>query len=53
MIVNTACKCSQCRAHPMHECINQKCDCCSLEDMFSVLTRADDDLLKVAGIRYR
>jgi hypothetical protein len=40
------CKCGNCQSHTMADCINGRCDCCDLEDTFSVLTGVDVELIK-------
>ena len=32
------CKCGNCQSHTMADCINGRCYCCDLEDMFALLT---------------
>jgi hypothetical protein len=33
------CKCGRCDHEDRSACVNEKCYCCDLEDMFAVLTR--------------
>jgi hypothetical protein len=41
------CNCQDCRSHTLADCINNRCDCCDLEDAFAVISgqEAPDILL--------
>lgn len=35
------CNCPGCRLHTLAYCINNKCDCCDLEDAFIIISRQE------------
>lgn len=41
------CRCQNCRFHTLADCINNRCDCCDLEDAFAIMSKqeASDVLL--------
>jgi hypothetical protein len=41
------CNCPDCTLHTLADCINNRCDCCDLEDAFIIISRqrAPDVLL--------
>jgi hypothetical protein len=46
MEVRHRCKCRECQSHTMADCINNRCYCCDLEDIFMALTKVDIEMIK-------
>jgi hypothetical protein len=38
-VVEVHCNCPDCRSHTLADCINNRCDCCDLEDAFVVISK--------------
>ena len=46
--VEVHCSCPECRSHSLADCINNKCDCCNLEDAFAVISRQNAPVILLA-----
>jgi hypothetical protein len=42
MDASRQCQCNDCESHTLTDCINQKCECCDLEDSFAVLIKREN-----------
>ena len=43
------CGCKECQSHTMADCINNRCYCCDLEDIFMVLTKVDIETIRASA----